>query len=95
MSDRKDEILTYMEILGKYLVLGFFDGSFDIISLENKEIASKLTIKAVEDKGFVRDIHLRTMAKNGDLYLVTLFVNQTEEHRSYNMAHFVLSLNEA
>lgn len=74
MSYREDEVVTFMEILGKYLVIGFFDGSFDIISLENKETASKLTIKASEEKGFVRDVHMKTCS-NGDLYFLTLFVD--------------------
>jgi hypothetical protein len=37
LSYREKETVTMMEIKGKYLAIGYFDGSFDIVSLENKK----------------------------------------------------------
>lgn len=55
LTYRADEVVTMMEVIGKYLAVGFFDGSIDIISLENKDLATILTIKQKEGAhGFVR-----------------------------------------
>lgn len=94
LTYRADEVVTMMEIIGKYLAVGFFDGSIDIISLENKDLATILTIKQKEGAhGFVRDIHIHHAQTNGDLCLLVLFVDQKATKRTLSMAHYVLSQN--
>jgi hypothetical protein len=78
-----------MKIIDKYLVIGFFYGSFALISLDDKTTANILTFEA-KNKGFVRDIHCH-VTPDEHLYLLVLFVNQDEKLRSYEMGHFVFS----
>lgn len=92
---RKNETVTLMKIMGTYLMIGYFDGSFDLISLQNKKCARILSVKAKADSqyGFVRDIYLKQVS-NGDLYLLGLFVNQDHKERAYHMGHFVISTSQ-
>jgi hypothetical protein len=84
-----------MKIMGSYLMIGYFDGSFDLITLQNKKIAKILSVKAKADSqyGFVRDIYVKQVS-NGDLYLLGLFVDQDEKRRAYSMGHFVISTSQ-